>query len=261
MSYLNALRLHFAGLFQANISSVNNDPAHFYNATFKPEYQQPQGPNMDPPNGWFSPGGDAAFRLLGCKVTTAWMSSGKVTSSDPVLGYIIADSDTQAPAKLVDLDSEQQMASEIWGLQVRIADGGGNTLLRGDFEPAAFIDIWNRALGGGGGDNSYSATFQSVLTNLQWGDVVVLDNLSTHRASRIEEVAEGRGARVLWLPPYSPDYSPIEQCWSKIKSYLRGAKARTGEELNKALAQAIGLVTKTDIRGWFKHCGYSLVRE
>jgi transposase len=96
---------------------------------------------------------------------------------------------------------------------------------------------------------------------LRRGDVVVLDNLGAHRASRIEEVAAERGAQVLWLPPYSPDFSPIEQCWSKIKAFLRGAKARTNNELNRALAQAIKLVTKTDIRGWFKHCGYSLARE
>lgn len=96
---------------------------------------------------------------------------------------------------------------------------------------------------------------------LRRGDVVVLDNLGAHRASRIEEVAAERGAQVLWLPPYSPDFSPIEQCWSKIKASLRGAKARTNEELNGALAQAIKLVTKADIRGWFKHCGYSLARE
>ncbi|HEX8117785.1 MAG TPA: IS630 family transposase [Pyrinomonadaceae bacterium] len=93
------------------------------------------------------------------------------------------------------------------------------------------------------------------------GDVVMLDNLTAHRASRIEEVAEARGARALWLPPYSPDYSPIEQCWSKIKAYLRGAKARTREALEEALTVALGLVTKADIRGWFKHCGYSLARE
>jgi transposase len=102
---------------------------------------------------------------------------------------------------------------------------------------------------------------QVLRPRLRRGDVVVLDNLGAHRASRIEEVAAGRGARVLWLAPYSPDFSPIEQCWSKIKSYLRGAKARTGHELDEALAQAIGLVTKADIRGWFKHCGYSLARE
>jgi transposase len=108
----------------------------------------------------------------------------------------------------------------------------------------------------------FNAYAERVLgPRLRRGDVVVLDNLTAHRASRIEEVAEARGARVLWLPPYSPDYSPIEQCWSKIKAYLRGAKARTREKLEEALAAAIGLVTKSDIRGWFKHCGYSLARE
>jgi transposase len=107
--------------------------------------------------------------------------------------------------------------------------------------------------------NAYAE--QVLRPRLRRGDVVVLDNLGAHRASRIEEVAESRGAQVLWLAPYSPDFSPIEQCWSKIKAYLRGVKARTEDELNKALEQAIGLVTKADIRGWFKHCGYSLARE
>jgi transposase len=108
----------------------------------------------------------------------------------------------------------------------------------------------------------FNAYAERVLgPRLRRGDVVVLDNLTAHRASRIEEVAEARGAQVLWLPPYSPDYSPIEPCWSKIKAYLRGAKARTREALEKALTAALGLVTKADIRGWFKHCGYSLARE
>ncbi len=93
---------------------------------------------------------------------------------------------------------------------------------------------------------------------LRKGDVIVLDNLNVHKASQVERVAEGRGAQVLWLPPYSPDFSPIEQCWSKIKALLRAAKARTREELEKALAQAVTLVTKADIRGWFKHCGYKV---
>jgi len=62
---------------------------------------------------------------------------------------------------------------------------------------------------------------------LRKGDVVVLDNLNVHKASRIEQVTASRGARVVWLSPYSPDFSPIEQCWSKIKTSLRAAKART----------------------------------
>jgi transposase len=108
----------------------------------------------------------------------------------------------------------------------------------------------------------FDAYLERVLgPRLRKGDVVVLDNLGAHRASRIEEVAGSRGAGVLWLAPYSPDFSPIEQRWSKIKSYLRGAKARTAEALDKTLAQAIKLVTRADIRGWFKHCGYSLARK
>jgi hypothetical protein len=181
MSYLNALRLHFAGRFQANISTVNNDPAHFNNAAFKSSYQDLAGPDMDPPNGGYNPQGDAAWRFLGCKVTAAWMPTGAVTSGDPVLGYIVADTDGRVPAKLADLDSEQQMVSEIWGLQVRIADTAGNTLMRGDFDPAAFADIWVRATGSDGDDMGAGAMYQSVLTNLQWCDVSASPFLSALR--------------------------------------------------------------------------------
>ena len=105
----------------------------------------------------------------------------------------------------------------------------------------------------------FDAYAEQVLgPRLRPGDVVVLDNLGAHRASRIEEVAEARGARVVWLAPYSPDFSPIEQCWSKIKTCLRAAKARTREELEEALAGAIQLITKSDVRGWFRHCGYKV---
>lgn len=91
---------------------------------------------------------------------------------------------------------------------------------------------------------------------LRKGDVLVLDNLNVHKASQVEVVAALSGAEVIWLPPYSPDFSPIEECWSKIKTLLRAAKARTREELEKALDTAIDQVTKSDIRDWFKHCGY-----
>lgn len=176
MSYLDPLRLHFAGRFQANVSTVNNDPGHFDNAIFQPAWQTMEGINMNPPNGWFNPEGDADWRFLGCAITSAWMPtatspSAAVPAGDPVLACLIADSDAKAPAKLVDLDPEQQLVSEIWGLQVRIADASGNTLLRGDYDPAAFIDIWDRATVSAGGDADAGAMYQSILTNLQWGDV------------------------------------------------------------------------------------------
>ena len=168
MSYLNALRLHFAGRFQANVSTVNNDPAHFHNAAFLASYQDMETSQAF--NGWFNPQGDAAWRLLGCRVTSAWMPAGAVGAGDPVLEAMVADSDTRPPAKLVDLDSEQQLVSEIWGLQVRIATADGTTLLAGDFEPAPFIDIWDRSTGGTD-DAAAGAMYQSVLTRLEWADV------------------------------------------------------------------------------------------
>lgn len=93
---------------------------------------------------------------------------------------------------------------------------------------------------------------------LKAGDVLVLDNLGAPRASRIEQIAASCGATVLWLPPYSPDFAPIEQMWSKLKTHLKQAKARMSEELNRAVAEGLQLITESDCRGWFKHCGYQV---
>jgi transposase len=90
------------------------------------------------------------------------------------------------------------------------------------------------------------------------GEVIVLDNLTAHRSSRIEEIAAECGARVIWLSPYSPDFSPIEMMWSKIKTHMRAAKARTREELEQAFDAALKLITKADCLGWFVHCGYQV---
>jgi transposase len=105
----------------------------------------------------------------------------------------------------------------------------------------------------------FDAYVEQVLRpTIRRGDVLVLDNLSAHHASRIEEVAGECGARVIWLAPYSPDFSPIELMWSKIKTLMRAAKARTREELERALTAALELVTASDCRGWFRHCGYQV---
>jgi transposase len=109
---------------------------------------------------------------------------------------------------------------------------------------------------------AFNAYINEVLAaKLNKGDVVILDNLNVHKASQIEEAAARRGARVIWLAPYSPDYSPIEQCWSKIKQLLRAAKARTREELEAALVSVMQLVTSSDIRGWFNCCGYLVASD
>ena len=90
------------------------------------------------------------------------------------------------------------------------------------------------------------------------GDIVIMDNLGAHKVAGVRELIEARGARVIYLPPYSPDLNPIEKCWSKIKTYLRAAKARTREALEEALKEALWLVSAKDAIGWFASCGYSL---
>jgi hypothetical protein len=171
MSYLSPLRLHFAGKFQAAISTINNDPLHYDTANFKPQYQERQtGNDPDQLNGWFNPRGSGDWRLIECAITSAWLADGTETAEDdPILTAIVADSDRLAPAKLVDIDPEQQLVSAIWGMEVRIATPAGENLLRSRFTPTAFMDIWDRTQGGG--DGGAGAMYQSVLTNLEWGDV------------------------------------------------------------------------------------------
>ena len=105
----------------------------------------------------------------------------------------------------------------------------------------------------------FLAYVRAVLApTLSPGDIVVMDNLSAHKVAGVREAIEACGATLIYLPPYSPDLNPIERCWSKIKSYLRGAKARTREALEAAIRQAIATITESDARAWFKHCGYVL---
>ena len=90
------------------------------------------------------------------------------------------------------------------------------------------------------------------------GAVVVLDNLKPHLAAEVRTTLKTAGLRLLYLPPYSPDFAPIEQVWSKVKALLRGAAARTHEALEAALAEMLDRITASDARGWFAHCGYHL---
>lgn len=93
---------------------------------------------------------------------------------------------------------------------------------------------------------------------LQPGDVVVMDNLSAHKVDEVREAIEARGAELLYLPPYSPDFNPIEQCWSQLKQRYRTAKARTIPALELVLAEALDAVTPQNIQACFRHCGYGL---
>jgi transposase len=93
---------------------------------------------------------------------------------------------------------------------------------------------------------------------LEPGQMVAMDNLSAHnKGGRVKEIIEGRGCELLYLPPYSPDFNPIEQAFSKVKGLLRRAEARTRQSLIEAMGRALTAVSARDARGFFGHCGYS----
>lgn len=118
------------------------------------------------------------------------------------------------------------------------------------------------AVQGGTNKAVFEAYVERVLAPaLRAGQVVVMDNLSAHKGEEVRELIEERGCEVLFLPPYSPDYNPIEEAFSKIKGLLRKAQARTKEALIEAMGEAISAVKIQDIRGFFEHCGYRRVGQ
>jgi transposase len=97
---------------------------------------------------------------------------------------------------------------------------------------------------------------ECLLQQLRDNDIVIMDNLSSHKNSFDLSKFELRNITIKYLPPYSPDFNPIEQMWSKIKSSLREYRATTSDELFLAIQKAFKFVTSSDAQGWFKHCGY-----
>lgn len=96
---------------------------------------------------------------------------------------------------------------------------------------------------------------QVLLPQLWQGAIVVMDNLKVHHAFAVRQLIEAVGARLVFLPPYSPDLSPIELCWSKVKQFLRSRAARTVEALDQAITDVIAYITQDNALGWFNHCG------
>jgi transposase len=103
----------------------------------------------------------------------------------------------------------------------------------------------------------FEAYVERVLApTLRVGQVVVMDNLSAHKGERVRKLIEHRGCELLYLPPYSPDFNPIEEAFSKVKHILRKLSARGKEALIEAIGRALGTVSTEDARGFFAHCGY-----
>ncbi|MCY7297257.1 hypothetical protein [Alteromonas sp. a30] len=168
MSYLNNVHMVFSGRFQSDVSTVNNEVTHFDNETFEPRFQE-----YGNENGWWNPCGSGAFRLIDCRVTQVGYANGATTSDkkeDPVIGMLIGGSNEQTSAKMVDLDPQMQLVSEIWGLTMRLTDGKTPHFFEGKFLPAPFRDISFTRIENSAGDIGASAIYQSVLEDLTWVD-------------------------------------------------------------------------------------------
>ena len=97
---------------------------------------------------------------------------------------------------------------------------------------------------------------QILAPSLQPGQMVIMDNLSIHKGKKVRQLIEAQGCQLLFLPASSPDLSPIEEAFSKVKAVLRRIGARTREALQEALEYALPTVSASDASGWFSHCGY-----
>lgn len=154
MSYLDVPRLHFAGTFIAKPSTVNNTGSNFE-------------PSVTDPYPSWNPMGNHYWQFMNCVVTTAFDSDGPV-SGDPIISAAVSSTDNPSAAKLVDLDTEQQMVSQIFGLQIEVGSSKGDHFV-GDFQVVNFNDIFVRVIGGQP-DSMFSAYFQSVLDCVKWSD-------------------------------------------------------------------------------------------
>jgi transposase len=94
---------------------------------------------------------------------------------------------------------------------------------------------------------------------LEKGQVVVMDNLSAHKGQRVRDLIEAKGCELIYLPPYSPDFNPIEGAFSKLKNYLRAACARSRDALMEVIGEALRTIAVSDAEGYFEHCGYRRV--
>lgn len=160
MSYLQYPRLAFSGLFQSDVSTVNNDPRHFDNATFEERFQDPRyqppvqedagGAKISINNGWWNPWGTGIFGLKNCVVQSALGPDGQECLSsgeDAAIGLFVGNADDQPSGKMVDLDPDWQLASCIYGQVITLRAANGQVLMRGQYAPNPFRDLWFNQIG------------------------------------------------------------------------------------------------------------------
>jgi hypothetical protein len=171
MSYLHEPRLVFTGDFYADTATVNNDVRHYNNELFEPVFQDPSTPTAL--YGWWNPNGGNQFNLQQCTVKQVTLPGGKQYTNpadDIIIGHIVGAPGDKGSGKMLDLDPQWQMSSELWCITIRIYSTTNELLLQGDMVPAGFRDLQLRQTDGGRQNGQpLGGTWTSVLTNLVWG--------------------------------------------------------------------------------------------
>lgn len=218
MSYLNLPRLSFAGLFEADVNTVNNDVRNYDAATFEPRFQTPQTPAPDGEgtiyNGWWNPNGSNTFRLLDCAVKGGVGPDGGTPRDDPALKLRLNAQFARTAPKIVDLDPQFQFASAIWGLRIVLTADGETAAMSASFVPTCFRDIYfgrvaDKATGRPlPGSPSASARFTGALEDISWGP----EAASSPLLSALKEAADANDGRLsMSLMTYGYSKTPIEQ--------------------------------------------------
>jgi hypothetical protein len=163
MSYLHLPRLIFSGDFKSDVSTVNNVTQYFNNPTFQSGFQKE-------PLGLWNPEGGASFAFMNCEVEQIMLPDGAQQANDCIIGCSISAPQDKSPGKMVDLDPQQQMVSQLWAMTLRIADAQDELLFQGDIKPVGFRDLQSRQTDAAPNGQALGATWTSVLTNVIWGD-------------------------------------------------------------------------------------------
>lgn len=211
MSYLQLPRLAFFGHFQADVSTVNNDPRHFENLSFEPYFQDLREGQQQ--NGWWNPVGTGIFRFRDASVQTLHAIQGQIPAGgDPAEKLLVGNATDRASAKIVDVDPDWQLASNLYGLGITLVAPDGRVVLRAEYEANPFRDLWF-GRSAAPGDSGASAMFQSVLTNLEWNldgfDSPFLEQL---RATSLEGLLSIR----LTTYGFDTSYGQNDFCYGKL---------------------------------------------
>ncbi|NQX37886.1 hypothetical protein SAMN05421820_103113 [Pedobacter steynii] len=184
MSYLNSPGITFSGDFQSDVSTVNNDVRHYDIKTFEKRFQAapetidgPDGQSLSIENGWWNPDGGATFNLVNCKIRQTTSSPGSTASAEELIGFELSGAKDRAPGKMVDLDPQMQMTSELWAVKIRISAPDGSLLLEGDLHPTGFRDLGTRQFPKNNQDTAYvrngqslGAHYVSIIENITWAE-------------------------------------------------------------------------------------------